>query len=168
MDTFCFGTISPNIFEKYPETSVTFAVKAISRPSVTVLLGQLYAQGEFDLSILIPEDNGSEVTVAKLSMFVGIGVTASIISDRLVGAVDVPQVRITEKKWLKEFAPYMPQLNVVLQLILEVTVAPMFNYYGAMGYAMHFPNNVNLVNTEIVFKRGIFQFNTDSVKIQRR
>lgn len=162
-DAFCFGAISPNISEKYPNTSTTFVIRATSRPSVTIRGGFPTLQGEFYLRIIIPEVNGSEVSVANLSMSVSMLARLLIFRDRLMGAAYYPKITVTDNGSPKEFVSYLPRFNFILQAIFDWILVPKINYYGAIGYPLPVAYGMRLANADISFDIGALRLTTDIV-----
>lgn len=164
-EEFCFRNIFPNISEKYPNSFAKFAFSVASPPLTNFSRGSVSAQVELDMSIIIPEVNGSEVTVANLSMTVSKSPALSFHTfsgNRVVGVVTDTKLTFTDRGSPAEFAPFVPRLSLVQQTIMDSIFVPWANILGATGFPLSQPSyGVCLFNTDIGFNPGFFRFSTD-------
>lgn len=161
-ETVCFGTIFPTISEMYPNDSVKLVIGAAKGPSVTYYQDSQRAQGEFDLSIVLPRVDGS-VVVAKLSVFVSIAKSLYPPRDRAAAEYFTPKITIKDNGSLNEFTSYLPRINFVMQSIADFFFFPRAYNLGAMDLPLYLPFGIRLVNTDFGPITNAFHFSTDII-----
>lgn len=120
------------------------------------------AQGEFDLSIVLPRVDGS-VVVAKLSVFVSIAKSLYPPRDRAAAEYFTPKITIKDNGSLNEFTSYLPRINFVMQSIADFFFFPRAYNLGAMDLPLYLPFGIRLVNTDFGPITNAFHFSTDII-----
>jgi len=163
-DEICLGTALPHVAKKYPNVSATLIVEASQRPSIHLSESAARINATFHITIVVPQANNSEASVAKMSVYVGMSAKVFISGNRFMGRVYDPKVFISaEKASSKEFVSDFSRWRNVLLMIADFVILPLLNYHGAVGLPLEnlFGPGIRLLRHGVSLSTDAFILNAD-------